>query len=318
MIKYIGLDAHSSTCTFNVTNEMGSETDNITIETNGRLLVNYIRGIEGIKKLTFEECELSSWLYEILSPEVEELIVCNSVANGDYKKVKTDKMDARKLSKLLRGGFLVSVYHDGSERERFRSLMSGYQDLIEEGVRLKNRYKSLFRKSGKKVKGESVYNDKSFLEGLNRSDFKFIGSQIYELLEKMEESRQEYTKEIIRYGKRFKEIKYLKSIPGIGWIQAAKIVSQFIDPERFASKYKYFSYCGLVRHKRISDGKGYGSAKIWGNRILKCVYKMAGHSALTGKSGLRRYYDSLRSKGINHDNAYNAVSRKIAAISLSV
>jgi len=41
-------------------------------------------------------------------------------------------------------------------------------------------------------------------------------------------------------------------------------------------------------------------------------------SALTGKSGLRRYYDSLRSKGINHDNAYNAVSRKIAAISLSV
>ena len=63
------------------------------------------------------------------------------------------------------GGFLISVYHDGSKRERFRSLMSGYQDFIEEGVRLKNRYKSLFRKSGKKVKGESFYNDKSFLEG---------------------------------------------------------------------------------------------------------------------------------------------------------
>ncbi|OFZ07200.1 MAG: hypothetical protein A3D92_12170 [Bacteroidetes bacterium RIFCSPHIGHO2_02_FULL_44_7] len=93
-------------------------------------------------------------------------------------------------------------------------------------------------------------------------------------------------------------------------------MAHFLDTE--GNKYKYFSYCGLVRHKRISDGKGYGSAKIWGNRILKCVYKMAGHSALTGKSGLRRYYDSLRSKGINHDNAYNAVSRKIAAISLSV
>ena len=48
--------------------------------------------------------------------------------------------------------------------------MSGYQDLAEEGVRLKNRYKSLFRKSGKKVKGESLYNDESFLEGLERSD----------------------------------------------------------------------------------------------------------------------------------------------------
>ncbi|MBI3814154.1 MAG: transposase, partial [Nitrospinae bacterium] len=105
---------------------------------------------------------------------------------------------------------------------------------------------------------------------------------------------------------------------GIGIIQAAKIVSQVIDPKRFASKYKYYSYCGLVRHKRISDGKGYGSEKIWGNRILKCVYKMAGHRVLTGNSGLREYYDSLRSKGIAHDNAYNAVCRKIAAISLSV
>ena len=74
----------------------------------------------------------------------------------------------------------------------------------------------------------------------------------------------------------------------------------------------------MVRHKRISDGRGYGSEKIWGNRILKCVYKMAGHSVLKGKSGLRNYYDSLRLKGISHDNAYNAVCRKIAAISLSV
>src|SRR3989337_1865647 len=169
MTKYIGLDAHSSTCTFNVTDERGMEVDNTTIESNGRLLVKYLRGIEGVKKLTFEECELSSWLYEILRPEVDELIVCNPVANKDYKKVKTAKMEG---------------------------------------------------------------------------------------------SRQEYLKEILRCSKGFKEIKYLKSIPGIGSIQAAKIVSQVIDPERFSSKYKYYSYCGLVRHKRISDGRGYGSEKI--------------------------------------------------------
>ena len=107
MIKYIGLDAHSSTGTFNVTDARGREIDNTTMESNGRLLVKYVRGIEGVKKLTFEECELSNWLYELLRPEVDELIVCNPVANKDYKKVKTDKMDARKLSNLLRGGFLI-------------------------------------------------------------------------------------------------------------------------------------------------------------------------------------------------------------------
>src|SRR3972149_5378633 len=114
MTKYIGLDAHSSTCTFNVTDERGREIDNTTIETNGRLLVKYLRGIGGIKKLTFEECELSNWLYEILNPEVDELLVCNPVANKDYKKIKTDKMDARNLAKLLRGGVLIPGNPPGS------------------------------------------------------------------------------------------------------------------------------------------------------------------------------------------------------------
>ena len=96
------------------------------------------------------------------------------------------------------------------------------------------------------------------------------------------------------------------------------IVAQVIDPYRFRDKYKYYSYCGLVRHRRISDGREYTSKKIWGNRALKCVYKMAGKNAINGSSGLRKYYDYLLSKGISEDNAYNAVCRKIAAISLSV
>ena len=55
---------------------------------NGRLLVKYLRGREGVKKLTVEEGELSNWLYEIVRPEVDELIVCNPGANKDYQKIK--------------------------------------------------------------------------------------------------------------------------------------------------------------------------------------------------------------------------------------
>lgn len=317
-MKYIGMDAHSSNCVFSVMNKEGTELDNVSIETNGRLLINYIKSIEGRKKLTFEECELSHWLYEILKDKVDETLVCNPVANGNYKRAKTDKLDARKLANLLRGGFLVPVYHDGSEREQFRVLMSGYQSLVDEGVRLKNRYKSLFRKNGQMVKGEAMYNDESLLEGLDRSGLKFVGQRLYSLLVVMEEARQKYVKEIKRANKRFKEIRYLKTLPGIADIRAAKIVSQVIDPNRFANKYKFYSYCGLARHKWNSAGKDYGSKKIHGNRVLKCVYKMAGKSALKGKSGLRRYYDRLMVEGVSDNNAYNAVCRKIAAISLSI
>ena len=101
MEKYIGMDAHSSTCSLCVMDERGREIDSTVIETNGRLLVGYIKSIAGRKKLTFEECELSRWLYDILKDEVDELIVCNPVHNREYKKAKTDKLDARKLAKLL-------------------------------------------------------------------------------------------------------------------------------------------------------------------------------------------------------------------------
>ena len=318
MTKYIGMDAHMSTCSFCVMDESGRETDNVTLPTNGRLIINYLRNIDGTKKLTFEECELSNWLYGILKDEVDELIVCNPAANKEYKKKKTDKFDARQLANLLRGNFLTPVFHDGSKREKFRGLMSGYQDLVNDNVRIKNRYKSLFRKSGIKVEGEAVYKDRNLLEKIERPDFRFIGIQLHYLLERMDESLGIYQQQISRSKKHFEEIANLMTIPGIGYIQAAKIVSQVVAPERFPNKYKYYSYCGLIRHKQESGQRRYGTVKVWGNRTLKCVYKMAAHSAIKGTSALRKYYDHLRLKGLDDNKAYNAVCRKIAAISLSI
>jgi len=299
-------------------NERGVELDNTTIRTNGRLLVNYLKSIKGNTILTFEECELSSWLYEILSKEVTELVVCNPVYNKDCKAKKTDKLDARKLAKLLRGNFLTPVFHDGSDREKFRDLMSAYTDLVEEAVRIKLRYKSLFRKSGNRIDGEKLYTNENFLKDLKRKDYNFIGTSLYHLLQEMENNRRQYKKEIIKVSKKFKEIRKFKTIHGIGDIRAAQISAQVIDPRRFPNKYQYYSYCGLVRHRQISGNREYGSKKIWGNRALKCVYKMAAHDAIKGNNGLSSYYKSLRKKGINDKNARNAVARKIAAISLSL
>ena len=316
MKKYIGLDAHSSTCSFCVMEKTGKIVDTAKIVTNGRLLREYVRNVSGEKSITFEECELSSWLYEMFKNEDCKMLVCNPVENRQYKKAKTDKLDARQLADLLRGNFLKPVYHDGSDREKFRDLMSGYQDLIEDSVRIKNRYKSLFRKEGKRFLGEKIYKDASLLEGLKRKDFQFVGKQMYSLMERMESSRQEYIVEIKKYVRKFKEIRVLKTLPGIKDIQAAKIVAQVIEPGRFKNKHKYFSYCGLVRHKQISGDRTYGDKKIWGNRTLKCVYKMAANSALKGDNVFKKYYEHLRRNGTGHKNAKNAVSRKIAAISL--
>jgi transposase len=319
-MKYIGLDAHPSTSTFVVIREDGVEVKNATIETNGRLILTFLKDIGGRKKIAFEECELSQWLYSVLRKRIneEDIIVCNPVKNKKYKGPKNDKLDAKNLADLLRGNFLSPVYHDGSEREKYRALVSGYQDLVQEVVSMKCRYKSLYRKEGKNVRGEKVYKGESLLGGIERKDLKFVADRIQPILEVTERELEVYQERIKKENKKFGEIKYLKSLPGIKDIQAAKIVSQVITPERFRDKYKYYVYCGLIRHKKSSAGKDCGSEKVWGNMTLKTVYKMAGRSALRGRSGLRKYYDQKCSEGMHPGDAYNAVCRKIAALSLSL
>ena len=318
MKKYIGMDAHSSICVFSVVDEKGTEVNQAKIATNGLLLVEYIRSIKGSKKLVFEECELSAWLFETLHGEVDELIVCNPTRNQQYKKAKTDKLDAQNLARLLRGGFLTPVYHDGSKTEWLRALMSGYQDVVDTGVSVKNRYKSLFRKAGLPARGTKLYDDSSLLEDLPRPDQRFVGHSFYRLLEALEKEREQYVAAIGKLGRTFPEIKLLKGIPGIGDISAAKIIAQVISAQRFKDKHKFWSYCGLVRHRMESGGHVYGSRRGWGNRTLKCVFKMAAKSVLTGENELRAHYDELRAKGTSDKSARNAVSRKLAAITLSI
>lgn len=318
MTHYIGMDAHTSICVFSVVDDSGAEVSQFKAPTNGAALVDYIRSIPAPRQLVIEECELSSWLFEVLNGEVDKLIVCNPAGNTQYKRAKTDKLDARNLALLLRGGYLTPVYHDGSRTERLRGLMSGYQDVVDTGVSLKNRYKSLFRKSGLPARGDGLYADESLLEGLPRPDQRFIGHGLYRLIEATEAERLKYCAAIKELSRRFREIKLLKGIPGIGEIQAAKILAQVITAERFSDKHRFWSYCGLVRYKQESAGKARGSKRARGNRVLKCVFKMAAKSVLSGGNELREYYDGLRAKGTGDKAARNAVSRKIAAIALSV
>lgn len=318
-MKYIGCDAHISSCTFHVIDREGKSVDCRTIETNGARLVSFLREIPGEKKLVIEETNLSRWLYSILSREVTELIVCNPVTNRWMQQgPKTDRVDALKLAQLLRGGFLQPVFHEGDPREELRDLVSGYLDVIQDFVRLKNRYKALFRSQGIQKKGSILYEDESFLKHLGKGPKHFVGEKVFERIQAMEEQRSSYVQEMKRRENKFPEIRFLKTLPGINTIQSCKIVAIVVTPERFLNKYKFFSYCGLVKHPRESGGQDYGKRKGWGNPVLKSVFRMAGHTVIRGNSSLRKDYDRMLTKGISHHAAYNATCRRIAALALTL
>ena len=116
MERYIGLDAHASSCTLGIVGPSGKRLGSQVVETNARALIEVLRGIPRNRHLCLEEGTLSGWLYEVLEPHVEELTVAGV---GKSRGPKTDKLDAFALAEKLRIGSLETrVYKNRGQFRR--------------------------------------------------------------------------------------------------------------------------------------------------------------------------------------------------------
>src|ERR1035441_882789 len=97
------------------------------IETKASTILQFIHGVRGDLHVTFEEGTWAAWLYDLLKPHVTELVVCDPRKNAVMKQGnKSDKIDARKLADLLRGGYLRSVYHGENGLRILKELARSY------------------------------------------------------------------------------------------------------------------------------------------------------------------------------------------------
>ena len=139
MDRYIGLDAHASSCTLGVMTPSGKRVGSHVVETNARCLIEAVRQIPSPRHICLEEGTLSEWLYEVLSPHAEKVVVA---AVSESRGSKDDRRDAFGLAEDLRlGAIKRKVY---KERGRFGALgyrAKGYRWIRSDGVRVKNRLK---------------------------------------------------------------------------------------------------------------------------------------------------------------------------------
>jgi hypothetical protein len=107
--------------------------------------------------VTWEEGTWAAWLYDLLQPQVQHIVVCNPRRNALLKEgSKSDKVDAGKLADLLRTGMLRPVYHGENGLRTLRELGRSYQ-TISKLTRVMNRMKALYRGWGIPCAGTQVY-----------------------------------------------------------------------------------------------------------------------------------------------------------------
>ncbi len=282
----------------------------VDVTSNLKELQVYLKALKGTKMLTVEETTTSQWLYTELKDYVDEIVVCDPHRNRLLSEgAKTDKIDASKLVQLLKANFLKPVFHSGDEFIYLRKIVSGYEDLIKSGVRVKNQRSALFRASNRDAKKES------HLENTHEA---FVLEGLDSAIAAYEEEKVRYEKEFKRLAKKHSLIRFIKQIPGIGPINSVKIVARVVDGNRF-ERNSWWCYCGLIKLEKMSGGRSYGKKIPRHCRMLKSVFKIAALAAIGGDNQFNDLYKFLiKEKKYPEYQARHAVARRIATVVLGV
>ena len=92
MDRYIGLDVHAQSTAVGIISETGKHCSSTLVETSAPALIEMLKTVPGQRHLVLEEGTQSSWLSEVLTPYVLELVVINPKKRTG--KVKSDMADA--------------------------------------------------------------------------------------------------------------------------------------------------------------------------------------------------------------------------------
>jgi transposase len=334
MDRYVGLDAHAETCTLAVLGPSGRRLTSRVVETNGRALLEAIRGIPGRVHLCLEEGTQSAWLHEILEPEVTEIVV---VAPPETRGAKDDLRDAWSRAEELRvGAVRTRVYKAPKHWAGLRSAATTYRMATQEVVRVKNRLKAVLRGRGI-LADAGVYEGKSrgkWLKELPAAGHRPAAEWLGRELDELAPLREEAEGWLLKEAKAHPIIKMLSTAPGMGPLRTAQLVAIVVTPHRFRTRRQFWSYCGLAIVTRSSSDWVQGPKGNWMraevrqtrglNRkrqpVLKAIFKGAATTVVTQlrEHPLHMDYQRMLQSGIKPNLAKLTLARRIAAIVLSM
>ncbi len=112
----------------------------------------------------------------------------------------------------------------------------------------------------------------------------------------------------------------LRTIPGIGPVNAAVILAVVGDPARFEGPSKLYAYAGIDASK-FQSGKFDGTEQHMskrGSSYLRYALMVSADKARMRDPYFGDYYDSLRARGKHHYVAVSGVARKLCGVILAV
>jgi transposase len=293
-------------------------------------LLNHVRKHFPNKKVAFvyEAGPTGYGLYDgIVAQGYPCLIAAPSmIPKAPGQRVKTNRLDSKALSENLRGGQLKSIHVPSALYRELRHLTQLRDVLVSELVGMKQRIKSLLLFEGIEFPPAPPGSQWSFMvkDKLRKlpcsGTVRFKLDQLLDSLEFNEKQVLKAIREIRRYCQNDPELsqcmKYLMSLPGIGWITASQLLARIGDWRELNNIRQLGGFLGLVPTEHSTGERtDRGSITRTGDERLRSKLIQASWSAIRQDGELREFFRTVYRKHpreIASRVAIVAVARKLS------
>ena len=326
---FSGLDVSKKSMSVTFTNHQGF-IRSLNMPHKAEPLLNYVRKHFPDQKIAFvyEAGPTGYGLYDGLAAQAYSCLIAapSMIPRAPGQRVKTNRLDSKALSESLRGGQLKSIHIPSPTYRQLRHLTQLRDVLVSELAGMKQRIKSLLLFEGIEFPPAPAGSQWSFLVKDKLRKLSCSGTvrfKLDQLLDSLEFNEKQVLKtitEIRRFCRSDAElsqcIKYLMSLPGIGWITASQLLARIGDWRELNNIRQLAGFLGLVPTEHSTGERvDRGSITRTGDERLRSKLIQASWSAIRQDSELREFFRSVCRKHpreVASRVAIVAVARKLS------
>jgi transposase len=316
---FYGLDVHKEFIQVCAVDAKGSKRKEYRIGATAEAIEAWARQL-GRRDQAVLEATFHTWaIHSIVSRYAGRVAVAHplEVKAIAHAKIKTDKVDAYTLARLLQTDFLPEVVLPDEGAWALRQLVSHRRLLVKQRVAIKNTIRAtLNRRLVSQPEGEPFSGKaRRWMRALELPETeRFLLHNSLDLLEDLDRRIAAVDTELLHAASLEHQARLLMTIPGVGARVAVGLVATIGDIHRFSSPDKLAAYLGLVPRVSQSAGRSHrGPITKAGSTIARSLVVEAAQILARMPTPLATTYWRVRRKR-GHNVAVTALARKLVVV----
>lgn len=285
VILHVGLDVHNDSIAVSIAASEGAEVRRYGMISGGHddvlRLIKKLQGAhpDAALKFCYEAGPRGYPLCRFIRAHGCECIIVSpsKVPRKPGERVKTDRRDADQLARLFRAGELTGIYVPEPADEAVRDLIRARYQVCRHRHRARQQLKMFLLRQNIRYAGTTSWTAKHlrFLATVKLpfGEQQFVFQEMVNVISEAGQRLERYEKQIegAVAGWRWEPVvRALMSLRGVALLNAATLVAELGDLERFASAGQLMSYLGLVPSEdTTSDDRRQGGITKMGNGIAR-------------------------------------------------